>query len=173
MAIAESKRSQRRWDIGSRINKDSRSSRNHYLCLKQPIVAVLWVVWTLHDCFISCWKAQIRKNRSDSTVKTVINQNLRSNLEGLCFRVLLFLNTLQATQSSVRASAYAKTVYFGDNYLSSCTSELFFGLPERPFKCLFNWPFRGSCIQELYGGIHFSGDAIENWCKSREKDLEI
>jgi hypothetical protein len=66
-----------------------------------------------------------------------------------------------------KTSAVILTDYFGENFDFIDSSEVYFGLPERPFQS-FSQAADEAAISRLYGGIHFR-DAIEEGVKQGEK----
>lgn len=112
---------------------------------------------TLHDSFVSCWKAKYDTNRIRP--ETVINQKLDSEWKPL-LQTPPFPEYTSGHSVISSASAEVLTAYFGDHFDFVDTSEVYFGLPSRPFKSFFQAADEAS-ISRLYGGIHFR-DAIEN-----------
>jgi hypothetical protein len=123
---------------------------------------------TLHDAFISCWKAKYETDRIRP--ETVINQQMDQSWRPL-LQTPPFPEYTSGHSVISRASAVVLTGYFGDNFDFIDTSELFFGLPERPFKS-FLLASEEAAISRLYGGIHFR-DAIENGVSQGEKIGEM
>jgi len=119
---------------------------------------------TLHDAFISCWKAKYETDRIRP--ETVINQSLDPAWKPL-LQTPPFPEYTSGHSVISRASAVVLTGYFGDHFEFVDTSELYFGLPERPFKS-FLLASEEAAISRLYGGIHFR-DAIENGVTQGEK----
>lgn len=119
---------------------------------------------TLHDAFISCWKTKYETDRIRP--ETVINQTIDPTWKPL-LQTPPFPEYTSGHSVISRASAVVLTGYFGDNFEFIDTSELFFGLPERPFKS-FLMASEEAAISRLYGGIHFR-DAIENGVYQGEK----
>jgi hypothetical protein len=66
-----------------------------------------------------------------------------------------------------KTSAIILTDYFGENFDFIDSSEVYFGLPERPFQS-FSQASDEAAISRLYGGIHFR-DAIEEGVKQGDK----
>jgi hypothetical protein len=66
-----------------------------------------------------------------------------------------------------KTSAVILTDYFGEDFDFIDSSEVYFGLPERPFQS-FSQAADEAAISRLYGGIHFR-DAIEEGVKQGEK----
>ncbi len=119
---------------------------------------------TLHDAFISCWKAKYETDRIRP--ETVINQTFDPAWKPL-LQTPPFPEYTSGHSIISRASAVVLTGYFGENFEFIDTSELFFGLPARPFKS-FLLASEEAAISRLYGGIHFR-DAIENGITQGEK----
>jgi len=119
---------------------------------------------TLHDAFISCWQAKYETNRIRP--ETVINQKMDQRWRPQ-LQTPPFPEYTSGHSVISRASAVVLTGYFGDNFEFIDTSELYFGLPERPFKS-FLLASEEAAISRLYGGIHFR-DAIEGGVKQGEK----
>lgn len=112
---------------------------------------------TLHDAFISCWKAKYETNRIRP--ETVINEKLEPKWKPL-LQTPPFPEYTSGHSVISTAAAEILTSYFGDNFEFLDSSEVYFGLPEREFKS-FNQAAAEAAISRLYGGIHFR-DAIEN-----------
>jgi hypothetical protein len=119
---------------------------------------------TLHDAFISCWKAKYETDRIRP--ETVINKTFDPAWKPL-LQTPPFPEYTSGHSVISRASAVVLTGYFGDDFEFIDTSELFFGLPARPFKS-FLLASEEAAISRLYGGIHFR-DAIENGIHQGEK----
>jgi hypothetical protein len=122
------------------------------------------VAMTLHDAFISCWKAKYDTDRIRP--ETVINQQLDQRWRPL-LQTPPFPEYTSGHSVISRASAVILTGYFGDNFDFIDSSETYFGLPERPFPS-FLYASEEAAISRLYGGIHFR-DAIEEGVKQGEK----
>lgn len=112
---------------------------------------------TLHDSFVSCWKAKYETNRIRP--ETVINQKVDSSWKPL-LQTPPFPEYTSGHSVISSASAEILTGYFGDQFEFVDTSEVYFGLPERSFSSFYQAADEAS-ISRLYGGIHFR-DAIEN-----------
>lgn len=112
---------------------------------------------TLHDAFISCWKAKYDTDRIRP--ETVINQQMDQRWRPL-LQTPPFPEYTSGHSVISRASAVVLTGYFGDDFAFIDSSEIYFGLPERPFPS-FLYASEEAAISRLYGGIHFR-DAIEN-----------
>lgn len=112
---------------------------------------------SLHDAFVSCWKAKYETNRIRP--ETVINQKVDNSWKPL-LQTPPFPEYTSGHSVISSASAEILTAYFGDNFPFLDTSEVYFGLPERQFSSFYQAADEAS-ISRLYGGIHFR-DAIEN-----------
>lgn len=119
---------------------------------------------TLHDAFISCWQAKYETDRIRP--ETVINEELDRTWRPL-LQTPPFPEYTSGHSVISRASAVILTNYFGDDFDFIDTSEIYFGLPERPFKS-FLQASEEAAISRLYGGIHFR-DAIDEGVKQGEK----
>ncbi len=119
---------------------------------------------TLHDAFISCWKAKYDTDRIRP--ETVINEELDRNWRPL-LQTPPFPEYTSGHSVISRASAVILTKYFGDDFGFIDTSELYFGLPEREFQS-FLQASEEAAVSRLYGGIHFR-DAIDEGVKQGEK----
>lgn len=119
---------------------------------------------TLHDAFISCWKAKYDTDRIRP--ETVINQKVDQRWRPL-LQTPPFPEYTSGHSVISRASAVVLTGYFGDNFDFIDSSETYFGLPVRPFPS-FLYASEEAAISRLYGGIHFR-DAIEEGMKQGEK----
>lgn len=115
------------------------------------------VALTLHDAFISCWKAKYETNRIRP--ETVINEKLDPNWKPL-LQTPPFPEYTSGHSVISSASSEVLTAYFGDNFEFIDSSEVYFGLPERKFQSFYSASAEAA-ISRLYGGIHFR-DAIEN-----------
>lgn len=118
----------------------------------------------LQDAFISCWNAKYNTDRIRP--ETVINQQLDQGWKPL-LQTPPFPEYTSGHSVISRTSAVVLTGYFGDNFDFIDSSEIYFGLPERPFKS-FLLASEEAAISRLYGGIHFR-DAIEEGLKQGEK----
>lgn len=119
---------------------------------------------TLHDAFISCWEAKYATDRIRP--ETVINEELDRTWRPL-LQTPPFPEYTSGHSVISRASAIVLTRYFGDNFDFIDTSEIYFGLPERPFQS-FLQASEEAAISRLYGGIHFR-DAIDEGVIQGEK----
>lgn len=119
---------------------------------------------TLHDAFVSCWKAKYDTNRirPETAINQKVDQSWRPLLQTPPFPEYTSGHSVIST-----ASAVVLTAYFGDNFSFLDTSELYFGLPERPFDS-FLQASQEAAISRLYGGIHYR-DAIENGVEQGER----
>ncbi|MGM0946773.1 MAG: vanadium-dependent haloperoxidase [Bacteroidota bacterium] len=111
---------------------------------------------TLHDAFISCWKAKYETNRVRP--ETVINRSIDQRWKPL-LQTPPFPEYTSGHSVISQASAIILTGYFGDNFDFIDSSEVYFGLPERAFNSFLEASSEAA-ISRLYGGIHFR-DAIE------------
>jgi hypothetical protein len=123
---------------------------------------------TLHDAFTSCWKAKYETDRIRP--ETVINQTFDPTWKPL-LQTPPFPEYTSGHSVISRASAVVLTGYFGDNFEFIDTSELFFGLPARPFNSFLS-ASEEAAVSRLYGGIHFR-DSIENGLSQGEKIGEM
>ncbi len=112
---------------------------------------------TLHDAFVSCWKAKYETHRIRP--ETVINQHIDPNWKPL-LQTPPFPEYSSGHSVISSAASVLLTAYFGDNFGFIDSSEVYFGLPEREFSSFFQASDEAA-ISRLYGGIHFR-DAIEN-----------
>lgn len=119
---------------------------------------------SLHDSFVSCWKAKYETNRIRP--ETVINQKVDSSWKPL-LQTPPFPEYTSGHSVISSVSAEILTSYFGDNFSFLDTSEVYFGLPERQFSSFYQAADEAS-ISRLYGGIHFR-DAIENGISQGKK----
>ncbi|WP_297338282.1 vanadium-dependent haloperoxidase [Algoriphagus sp.] len=119
---------------------------------------------TLHDAFISCWKAKYETNRIRP--ETVINRTLNQRWKPL-LQTPPFPEYTSGHSVISQASAVILSSYFGNNFSFLDTSEVYFGLPERQFDSFFQASSEAA-ISRLYGGIHFR-DAIEEGLKQGDK----
>ncbi len=122
------------------------------------------VAMTLHDSFVSCWKAKYETNRIRP--ETVINEKLDPNWKPL-LQTPPFPEYTSGHSVISSASAEILTGYFGENFGFIDSSEVYFGLPERAFESFFQASDEAA-ISRLYGGIHFR-DAIENGVSQGKK----
>jgi hypothetical protein len=119
---------------------------------------------TLHDAFISCWKAKYETDRIRP--ETVINQTFDPTWKPL-LQTPPFPEYTSGHSVISQASAVVLTGYFGDNFEFIDDSEVFFGLPARPFNSFLS-ASEEAAVSRLYGGIHFR-DSIENGVAQGEK----
>lgn len=122
---------------------------------------------TLHDAFVSCWKAKYETHRIRP--ETVINQQIDPKWKPL-LQTPPFPEYTSGHSVISTAVARVLTEFFGDNFEFMDSSEVYFGLPERKFSS-FNQAASEAAISRLYGGIHFR-DAIENGVLQGEKIAE-
>lgn len=115
------------------------------------------VALTLHDSFVSCWKAKYETHRIRP--ETVINEKLEPNWKPL-LQTPPFPEYTSGHSVISSAAAEILTGYFGENFGFIDSSEVYFGLPERAFGSFYQASDEAA-ISRLYGGIHFR-DAIEN-----------
>lgn len=115
------------------------------------------VALTLHDSFVSCWKAKYETNRIRP--ETIINEKLDPRWKPL-LQTPPFPEYTSGHSVISSASAEILTGYFGENFEFIDSSEIYFGLPERNFDSFYHASDEAA-ISRLYGGIHFR-DAIEN-----------
>ena len=123
---------------------------------------------TLHDAFISCWKTKYETDRIRP--ETVINQKIDQRWKPL-LQTPPFPEYTSGHSVISTASAVVLTGYFGDNFDFIDSSEIYFGLPQPPFKS-FLLASEEAAISRLYGGIHFR-DAIEEGVKQGQKIGEM
>lgn len=119
---------------------------------------------SLHDAFISCWKAKYDTDRIRP--ETVINQKLDQRWRPL-LQTPPFPEYTSGHSVISQAAAVVLTGYFGDNFSFIDSSETYFGLPERSFPSFLDASGEAA-ISRLYGGIHFR-DAIEEGVKQGEQ----
>lgn len=119
---------------------------------------------SLHDAFVSCWKAKFETNRIRP--ETVINQKVDSSWKPL-LQTPPFPEYTSGHSVVSSTSAEILTAYFGENFDFLDTSEVYFGLPDRQFSSFYQAADEAS-ISRLYGGIHFR-DAIENGISQGKK----
>lgn len=119
---------------------------------------------SLHDAFVSCWKAKYHSDRirPESAINKYLDQQWRPLLQTPPFPEYTSGHSVIST-----TSAHVLTHYFGDRFSFMDTSEVLFGLPERGFES-FLQASGEAAISRLYGGIHFR-DAIEEGVKQGEK----
>lgn len=119
---------------------------------------------TLHDAFVSCWKAKYDTDRirPETAINQKVDQNWRPILQTPPFPEYTSGHSVIST-----ASAVILTNYFGENFEFVDTSEIYFGLPKRSFNS-FLQASQEAAISRLYGGIHYR-DAIENGVEQGEK----
>lgn len=118
----------------------------------------------LHDAFVSCWEEKYDSDRirPESAIQKYLSPTWRPLLQTPPFPEYTSGHSVIS-----KTSAVILTNYFGDDFDFIDTSEVYFGLPERPFKS-FSKAADEAAISRLYGGIHFR-DAIEEGVKQGEK----
>lgn len=126
------------------------------LGLKESLYIHTLVAMGLHDAFISCWAEKYRSDRIRpiTAINRLIDETWRPILQTPPFPEYTSGHSVIS-----KTSAILLTSYFGDNFDFIDTSEVFFGLPERPFDSFLK-ASNEAAISRLYGGIHFR-DAIE------------
>lgn len=140
------------------------AAEKNQLSLEETAYIHALVGMTLHDAFISCWKAKYETDRIRP--ETVINQKMDQKWRPL-LQTPPFPEYTSGHSVISQAAAVILTGYFGDNFNFIDTSEVYFGLPERPFDSFLN-ASKEAAISRLYGGIHFR-DAIEEGVKQGDK----
>jgi hypothetical protein len=133
------------------------AAQKQQLSFAETVYIHTLVALTLHDAFISCWKAKYETNRIRP--ETVINEKMDPTWKPL-LQTPPFPEYTSGHSVISAASAEVLTAYFGDNFEFMDTSEVYFGLPERKFQSFYTASDEAA-ISRLYGGIHFR-DAIEN-----------
>jgi len=110
----------------------------------------------LHDAFISCWEEKYDSDRvrPESAINKYLDESWRPLLQTPPFPEYTSGHSVVSSMS-----AELLTHYFGDNFDFIDTSEVYFGLPERPFSSFYQ-AAEEAAVSRLYGGIHFR-DAIE------------
>jgi hypothetical protein len=140
------------------------AAQNAGLTFAETVYIHTLVGLTLHDSFVSCWKAKYETNRIRP--ETVINEKLDSSWKPL-LQTPPFPEYTSGHSVISNASAEILTGYFGENFGFIDSSEVYFGLPERAFQSFYQAADEAS-ISRLYGGIHFR-DAIENGVKQGKR----
>jgi hypothetical protein len=114
----------------------------------------------LHDAFISCWEEKYDSDRirPESAINKYLDESWRPLLQTPPFPEY---TSGHSVVSSI--SAELLTYFFGEDFDFIDTSEVYFGLPERPFSSFYQ-AAEEAAISRLYGGIHFR-DAIEEGTK--------
>jgi hypothetical protein len=133
------------------------ASQKQHLSFAETAYIHTLVALTLHDAFVSCWKAKYETNRIRP--ETVINEKLHPSWKPL-LQTPPFPEYTSGHSVISAASAEVLTGYFGDDFGFIDSSEVYFGLPEREFRSFYQAADEAA-ISRLYGGIHFR-DAIEN-----------
>jgi hypothetical protein len=114
----------------------------------------------LHDAFISCWEEKYDSDRirPESAINKYLDESWRPLLQTPPFPEYTSGHSVVSSMS-----AELLTHYFGEDFDFIDTSEVYFGLPERPFSSFYQ-AAEEAAISRLYGGIHFR-DAIEEGAK--------
>lgn len=115
------------------------------------------VACALHDAFIVCWDEKFRSNRlrPETAINRLIDEKWKPLLQTPPFPEYTSGHSVIST-----ATGELLTHFLGDNFAFTDTTEMYIGLPSRPFSS-FRQAADEACISRLYGGIHFR-DAIEN-----------
>ena len=140
------------------------AAQNQKLSLAETSFIHTLVALTLHDSFISCWKAKYETHRirPETVITTKFDPTWRPLLQTPPFPEYTSGHSVISS-----ASAEILTGYFGENFEFIDSSEVYFGLPERTFYSFFQASDEAA-ISRLYGGIHFR-DAIENGVSQGKK----
>lgn len=111
----------------------------------------------IFESFISCWDEKYRTNvvRPETYINQNIDENWRPQLQTPPFPEYTSGHSVVSSCSSI-----ILTTIFGDNFSYVDDSEVYFGLPKRPFKS-FKQAAAEASISRIYGGIHYRA-AIEN-----------
>jgi hypothetical protein len=111
----------------------------------------------IFESFISCWDEKYRSNavRPETFINKNIDENWKPQLQTPPFPEYTSGHSVVSSCSSI-----ILTTIFGDNFSYIDDSEVYFGLPKRPFKS-FKQAAAEASISRLYGGIHYRA-AIEN-----------
>ena len=111
----------------------------------------------IFESFISCWDEKYRSNvvRPETYINQNIDENWKPQLQTPPFPEYTSGHSVVSS-----CSASILTTIFGDNFSYVDDSEVYFGLPKRPFKS-FKQAASEASISRLYGGIHYRA-AIEN-----------
>ncbi|MCL6258285.1 vanadium-dependent haloperoxidase [Aquiflexum sp. TKW24L] len=122
------------------------------------------VAMGLHDAFVSCWEEKYDSDRirPESAIQKHLDSAWRPLLQTPPFPEYTSGHSVIS-----KTSAVILTNYFGENFDFIDTSEVYFGLPERPFQSFYKAADEAA-ISRLYGGIHFR-DAIEEGVKQGDK----
>ncbi|MCH6199922.1 vanadium-dependent haloperoxidase [Aquiflexum sp. LQ15W] len=118
----------------------------------------------LHDAFVSCWEEKYDSDRIRP--ESAIQKHIKSSWRPL-LQTPPFPEYTSGHSVISKTSAVILTSYFGENFDFVDTSEVYFGLPERPFQSFYQAADEAA-ISRLYGGIHFR-DAIEEGVKQGDK----
>jgi hypothetical protein len=127
------------------------SCKQANLPLDSAIFVHTLVAATLHDAFISCWQEKYLSDRirPETAINKYLDPEWRPILQTPPFP------EYSSGHSVVSASAAVVLTYLlNDNFSFTDTSEVYFGLPERPFDS-FEQAANEAAISRLYGGIHF------------------
>ncbi len=126
------------------------------LPLDSAILVHTMVAMTLHDAFISCWEEKYNSDRirPETAINKLMDPAWRPLLQTPPFPEYTSGHSVASAASSV-----ILTHLLGDNFSFIDTSEVYFGLPERPFSSFYE-AANEAAISRLYGGIHFR-DACE------------
>jgi hypothetical protein len=118
----------------------------------------------LHDAFVSCWEEKYDSDRirPESAINKYLDPAWKPILQTPPFPEYTSGHSVIS-----RTSAEILTAFLGDDFDFVDSSEVYFGLPERPFNSFFE-ASEEAAISRLYGGIHFR-DAIEQGSKQGEK----
>lgn len=109
------------------------------------------------ESIISCWNEKYKTNvvRPETYINQNIDENWKPQLQTPPFPEYTSGHSVISSCSSI-----ILTTIFGDNFSYIDDSEVYFGLPKRPFKS-FKQAAAEASISRLYGGIHYRA-AIEN-----------
>jgi hypothetical protein len=130
--------------------------RKAELPLDSAIFVHTLVATTLHDAFISCWQEKFSSDRIRPAA--AINQYLDQEWRPL-LQTPPFPEYSSGHSVASSAAAVVLTKMLGDDFSFIDTSEVYFGLPERPFNS-FAEAASEAAVSRVYGGIHFR-DACE------------
>ena len=126
------------------------------LPLDSAILVHTMVAMSLHDAFISCWEEKYNSDRirPETAINKLMDPAWRPLLQTPPFPEYTSGHSVASAASSV-----ILTYLLGDHFSFTDTSEVYFGLPERPFNSFYD-AANEAAISRLYGGIHFR-DACE------------
>jgi membrane-associated phospholipid phosphatase len=132
------------------------AARKANLPVARTVQLHMLIAMGLHDGFVSCWdeKYQSHRIRPKSAINRYMDERWNPLLETPPFPEYTSGHSVIST-----VCAEILTAYLGDNFAFTDNTEVFFGLPERPFTS-FRAAAAEAAISRLYGGIHFR-DAIE------------